>query len=89
MRFPYNMLNRSDDQLNPVKLRKRIGLTQRQVAQMLDVRQSTVSDWERGVSVPNIPPSKVKRMLEVYQCTLEELIEAFEGTPGGDCLLPN
>jgi transcriptional regulator with XRE-family HTH domain len=72
------MSDKEEDQLNPVKLRQRVGLTQRQVAQALDVRQSTVSDWERGISVPNLPPSKVKLMLEIYQCTLDELIEAFE-----------
>ncbi|WP_199337080.1 helix-turn-helix domain-containing protein [Oscillatoria sp. FACHB-1407] len=63
-----------------MKLRQRIGLTQRQVAQALDIRQSTVSDWERGISIPNLPPSKIKLMLEIYQCSLDELIEAFEDT---------
>lgn len=74
------MSDSKEDQLNPVKLRQRIGLTQRQVAQALDIRQSTVSDWERGISTPNMPLSKVKLMLEVYQCSLDELIEAFEGS---------
>ncbi len=78
--LPYNMTNRQEDQLTPVKLRQRIGLTQRQVAQALDIRQSTVSDWERGISIPNLPPSKIKLMLEIYQCSLDELIEAFEDT---------
>lgn len=78
IRLPYNMTNREEDQLTAVSLRQRIGLTQRQIAQALDVRQSTVSDWERGVSIPNLPPSKIKRMLEVYKCTIDELIEAFE-----------
>lgn len=75
----YNM-SEQEDQLNPVKLRQRVGLTQRQVAQALDVRQSTVSDWERGVTTPNLPPSKLKMMLQIYQCTLDDLIEAFEKT---------
>jgi transcriptional regulator with XRE-family HTH domain len=84
MRLSYNMPKRDEDQLNPVNLRRRIGLTQRQVAQALDVRQSTVSDWERGVSIPNVPLSKVKLMLQIYQCTLDELIEAFEHSRSGD-----
>lgn len=83
MRFKYNMSKLEEDEgLNPVKLRQRVGLTQRQVAQQLDVRQSTVSDWERGVSTPNLPPSKIKRMMEVYECTLDDLIEAFESRGG-------
>lgn len=58
-----------------------MGLTQRQVAQALDIRESTISDWERRVSIPHLPLSKTKRLLELYQCSLEELIEAFEPRP--------
>lgn len=65
-------------QLTPVNLRKRAGLTQRQVARALDIRESTVSEWERGISVPHLPLSKVRQMLSVYQCSLDELVEAFE-----------
>ncbi len=67
-------------QPTPVNLRKRTGLTQRQIARALDVRESTVSEWERGISVPHLPLSKVRQMLEVYQCNLDELIEAFDST---------
>lgn len=65
--------------LTPMELRERVGLTQRQIAQILDIRQGTVSDWERRRSVPHLPPSKFKRLLDAYGCTLEDLIEAFEG----------
>ena len=61
-----------------MNLRKRAGLTQRQIAQALDVRESTISEWERGLSVPHLPLSKVRQMLQVYKCNLDELIEAFE-----------
>ena len=63
--------------LTPMSLRKRAGLTQRQVAQALDIRSQTVGSWEKGV-IPHLPPSKLKKMMEVYNCTLDELIEAFE-----------
>lgn len=33
-------------------LRRQLGLTQQQLADDLDVRQATVSDWERGVYRP-------------------------------------
>lgn len=62
----------------PVTLRKSLGLTQTQLAQRLGIRQKTVSDWERGVSVPNLPLSKVKLMMQVFNLTLDELIEVFE-----------
>ncbi|WP_199312559.1 helix-turn-helix domain-containing protein [Microcoleus sp. FACHB-672] len=62
-----------------MNLRKKAGLTQRAIAVALDVRESTISEWERGLSTPHLRPSQVKKMLEVYQCSLDELIEAFEG----------
>lgn len=66
----------TDCNLTPVSLRKRVGLTQRQVAQALNVREATVSEWERGLSAPRL--RLVRQMLNVYQCSLDELIEAFE-----------
>ncbi len=34
--------------------RKRFGLTQEQLAQMLDVTKSTVSRWEKGIRSPSL-----------------------------------
>lgn len=59
-------------------LRKRSGLSQRRVAQELDIRPQTISTWEKGGSLPHLPPSKWKRLCELYQCSLDELIIAFE-----------
>ena len=74
------MTNPTERQLlTPMTLRAKNNLTQRQVAQAIDVRESTVSAWERGNTIPHLPPSKVKRLMEIYQCSLEELIQAFEG----------
>lgn len=61
-----------------MSLRKRVGLTQREVAQRLDVRSQTIGLWEKG-GVPHLPPSKMKKLCEAYECTLDDLIEAFEG----------
>lgn len=70
------MTPHQEGQLTPLGLRKRVGLTQRQVAQALNVRESTVSEWERGLSAPRL--RLVRQMLNVYQFSLDELIEAFE-----------
>lgn len=59
-------------------LRLRAGLTQRAVSVALDVRENTVGDWERGNAEPRLPLSKVRKLIELYQCTLDELIDAFE-----------
>lgn len=74
------MTEERENQLNPARLRRRIGLTQRQVAQALDVREATVSEWERGLSAPRL--RLIRQMLNVYQCSLDELIEAFESDRG-------
>jgi len=74
-------MTKDENQVTPMSLRKRIpGLTQRKVATALDVRESTVSEWERGITKPHLLPSQLKKMMEVYQCPLDELIEAFEGS---------
>lgn len=70
--------------LTPVTLRKKMGLTQTQLAQRLGIRQKTVSDWERGLSLPTLPLSKVRLMMEVFNLSLDELIEIFEKPRSAD-----
>jgi transcriptional regulator with XRE-family HTH domain len=59
-------------------LRERAGLTQRDVSVALDVRTSTISDWERGIFEPRLPFSKVRMLIGLYKCTFDELADAFE-----------
>jgi transcriptional regulator with XRE-family HTH domain len=66
------------DLLTPALLRKRAGLTQRRVAETLNKKVTTISDWERGTVQPRLSFTEVKRLMELYDCTLDELIEAFE-----------
>ncbi|MGB6301549.1 MAG: helix-turn-helix transcriptional regulator [Rivularia sp. (in: cyanobacteria)] len=61
-----------------MKLRERVGLTQRQVSVALDKRQGTISDWERGITSPRLTLKEVKELMHLYDCTLDELVEAFE-----------
>lgn len=65
--------------LTPMKLRERAGLTQKQVADALGKTVGTVSNWERLVKEPKLKFSEVQRLISLYGCTLEDLIEAFEG----------
>jgi len=73
-------MNDRSDRVTPVDLRKRAKLTQRKLAEALDVRQGTISDWERGLAIPHLRPSQLKRLMEVLQCSLDDLIEAYENT---------
>jgi transcriptional regulator with XRE-family HTH domain len=58
-------------------LRKRAGLTQRQISILMDVTVSTVSQWETGGQRPRLFPEQFQKLLQVLNCTLEELVEAF------------
>lgn len=64
--------------LTPMNLRERAGKTQRQIADALGKTVGTVSDWERYVKRPRLSFAETKRLMEVLDCSLEELIEAYE-----------
>jgi DNA-binding transcriptional regulator YiaG len=63
---------------NLKELRLEVGLTQYQLSQILDVRIKTVSDWERGVKQPHMPPPKMLFLCKTLNCSLEELVFAVE-----------
>lgn len=56
-----------------MNLRKRLALTQRQVAQAVGVTDQTVSNWEQGVYKPRLTPTQTLALCQVLQCSLEEL----------------
>lgn len=72
------MTRDNKEPLSLMSLRKRAGLSQRQVAQAIDVQTQTVGRWEQGAT-PRLTPSQMKKLLEVFDCSLDDLIEAFEG----------
>ena len=46
--------------------------TQKEVAKVLGVRESTVSKWERGEAKPRA--DKLPRIAKLYGCTIDELL---------------
>ncbi len=58
-------------------LRERAGLTQRQISIGMDVTVTTVSQWETGARRPRLFPEQTKKLLQILNCTLDELVEAF------------
>ncbi len=65
-------------QLTPMSLREVAGLTKVQLAAELGLSIRTINDWEQNRTQPKLVPSQLKQMMLVYQCTLDELIAAFE-----------
>jgi transcriptional regulator with XRE-family HTH domain len=59
-------------------LRKQTGLTQRQLADALDVTITTVSNWETGATRPLLNPSKMLKLCQTLKCSLEQLADAVE-----------
>ena len=53
------------------KFRKHWGFSQVEVAELLKVNQTAVSQWERGITYPR--PEKCLRLTEIFDCTLDEL----------------
>ncbi len=54
------------------KYRKYAGLSQKQVADILHVYQSNVSDWENNQSRPEY--ENLIKLAEIYDVTIEELL---------------
>lgn len=53
-------------------IRKQCGLSQQEVADKLQIKQSSVSDWENDVSRPD--HEKLIALAELYDVTLYELL---------------
>ena len=53
--------------------RKRVGLSQADLAKKMGISQPAVAQWENGVSRPNI--SLLSKLAEVLECTVDELLK--------------
>ena len=72
------LTGKNSGHVTPMYLREVAGLTKIQLAAELGLNVRTINDWEQKRSQPKLVPSQLKRMMSVYQCTLDRLIEAFE-----------
>jgi len=59
--------------INIRKYRKKMGMTQRMLAQKLLVSYQAISAWERGQSFPDLP--NAIRIARFFGVTLDQLIE--------------
>lgn len=57
--------------------RKRAGLSQKRLAEILGKSDQAVSDWETGRSVPSLTPSKMLLLCEALNISLNDLAQHF------------
>ncbi len=56
-----------------LKLRKKQGLSQEQLGEMIDVTRQTISNWELGETNPN--PEQLKKLSQVLNVSIDELLD--------------
>lgn len=56
-------------------LRKEKGFTQVKLAEKLDVSQNTISNWETGVSKPDVP--MVAKIAKIFDCDVSVVVACF------------
>lgn len=54
-------------------LRRKAGLTQKEVSQAVGVTQGSVSQWENGASFPRA--DKLPLLATIFGCTIDELYD--------------
>lgn len=54
--------------------RKQMGYSQKQVADMLNIHQSNVSDWENNVSRPEY--EKLIELSRIYDISIDDLLKS-------------
>ncbi len=64
---------------NISKYRKIIGLTQSELSEKINYSDKSVSKWERGEGVPDVPT--LIRLSEIFGITVNELVYSVENVP--------
>ncbi len=62
--------------MNMKDLRLRVGKKAEEIAVELGVAVSTVRNWDQLKNVPRMTPMGFQKLMLVYQCTFEELLQA-------------
>ena len=67
------MFNMQQVGINISKLRKLKGMTQMEMADMLGISFQAVSNWERGISMPDI--SKLGELASIFNVSIDEILD--------------
>ncbi|MGG6264275.1 helix-turn-helix transcriptional regulator [Leptolyngbya sp. AN03gr2] len=59
------------------ELRQSRRLSQRRVAEAIEVSTQTIRNWEKGRSEPSLKVDQIESLCQILQCSLSELAEAI------------
>ncbi|MDV3352068.1 helix-turn-helix transcriptional regulator [Leptothoe sp. LEGE 181152] len=75
------MISKKSDEASPVigfvELRKEKGVTQRQVAEALELSERTIIDWESGKRTPKLYVWQVKALCELLSVSIFDMPNSF------------
>lgn len=57
---------------NLTSLRDKFGYTQSYVADKMDVRPNTISNWEKGISKPDI--EEIQQLADLFNVSLDDIV---------------
>ena len=60
-----------------VNRRKRLNLTQRQIAEAVGITSRSVQRWELGEALPQLNVLQTWKLCQVLQCSIEDLARDF------------
>lgn len=69
--------------MNMKQLRLRSGKRAEEIAAELGVAMSTVRNWEQLKNVPRMTPLAMQKLMQVYNCSFDELVEAEKEASNG------
>ncbi|MGF1488178.1 MAG: helix-turn-helix transcriptional regulator [Prochloraceae cyanobacterium] len=53
--------------------RRKLGLTQKEIAAELGVTTQTISNWETSRAIPTLTIGQIKRLCQMLECNLEDI----------------
>lgn len=71
------MRNEANSKSVFVQIRRQLGLSQKQVAEALEVSEQTVRNWENGRTVPQLTIPQMKRLCRLLRRSIEEVPDYF------------
>lgn len=76
------------NELDVKAIRKKLGLTQKKLAEKLGVAEATVQNWERGLTIPATKYSILSDMLSASGCAATDAEQATAQEEQKDVVIP-